>query len=73
MFNMGNMNTWLNKIEQKGNATRLDPVSAEFATKYMEGYIEQQGDKISVEQFKKDFMGTDAQIPETLKSEICRR
>ncbi len=71
MFNMGNMNTWLNKIEQKGNATRLDPVSAEFATKYMEGYIEQQGDKISAEQFKKDFMGTDAQIPETLKAKFA--
>ena len=71
MFNMGNMNTWLNKIEQKGNATRLDPVCAEFATKYMEGYLEQQGDKISVEQFKKDFMGTDAQIPESLKSKFA--
>lgn len=47
MFNMNNMNTWLNKLEQNGNGTRLDPVSSEFATKYMQSYMEDKNNNLS--------------------------
>jgi len=58
MFNMPNINAWLNKIEQKGNSTRLDPVSAEFSTKYFEEYLkDKHTDKVSVEEFRKDILG----------------
>lgn len=71
MFNMANMNNWLNKIEQKGNGTRLDPVSAEFATKYMEGYFEDMGvDKVNADKFARDFLGNNKDIPESLKSKL---
>ncbi len=67
MFNMSNMNKWLNKIEQKGIGTRLDPQSAEFATRYMENYLETiRGQKVNVEQFAKDLLGSDTALPESL-------
>lgn len=71
MFNMQNLNNWLNKIEQKGNKTRLDPVSAEFATKYMENYLEDKGtSKISIEEFSKEFLGKNNELPENIKSKL---
>lgn len=71
MFNMPNMNKWLNKIEQKGVGTRLDPVSAEFATKYLEGYFEDKKvDKVNVEEFAKDVLGKNAELPQNLKSKF---
>lgn len=72
MFNMVNINTWLNKIEQNGNSTRLDPVSAEFSTKYMEQYlVSKKTDKVSVEEFAKDMLGKQQDIPESLKGKFA--
>lgn len=71
MFNMPNMNNWLNRIEQKGIGTRLDPVCAEFATKYMEGYFKDKAvNKVNAETFSKDMLGKSAEIPETLKGKF---
>ncbi len=71
MFNMQNMNKWLNKIEQKGVGTRLDPVSAEFATKYMQEYLNSKGaDKVSVEEFSKDMLGKHIDLPDVLKTKF---
>ena len=71
MFNMQNMNNWLNKIEQKGVGTRLDPVSAEFATKYMEEYFKDKGtEKVSIDEFSKDLLGKKADLPESLKAKF---
>src|SRR5574344_942311 len=54
MFNMPNMNRWLNKLEQQGEGRRLDPVSADFATSYMNEYFkDKKTDKIGVEEFVK--------------------
>nr|QGT49849.1 hypothetical protein Melaina855_2360 [uncultured Candidatus Melainabacteria bacterium] len=71
MFNMQLMNNWLNKIEQKGLGTRLDPVSAEFATKYMEEYFKSKGNAaVNIETFRKEMLGADKEIPDTLKSKF---
>lgn len=71
MFNMPNMNKWLNKIEQNGVGTRLDPVSAEFATKYMEEYFKDKNtDKVSAEEFAKDILGKQSEIPENIKGKF---
>lgn len=78
MFNMSNMNTWLNKIEQRNEksnmlkyGTRLDPVSAEFATKYMEGYVNSmEGKKVDIETFRRDMFGQKVEIPEALKAKF---
>lgn len=71
MFNMPNMNRWLNKIEQNGIGTRLDPVSAEFSTKYMQEYLkDKKVESIGVEQFKKDMLGEQVSIPESLKGKF---
>ena len=70
MFNMPNMNKWLNMAEH-GYATRLDPVGAKFATQYMENYVDTLPDKkVSVEQFCKEFLGENAELPEGLKSKF---
>lgn len=67
MFNMQNMNKWLNKIEQKGVGTRLDPQSAEFATKYMENYLDTiKGKKVNAEQFTQDLLGKNEELPENI-------
>ncbi|MCM1338208.1 MAG: hypothetical protein NC191_00880 [Muribaculaceae bacterium] len=71
MFNMSNMNKWLNKLEQNGIGTRLDPVSAEFATRYMQNYLEDFGNgKMNVEQFAKDFLGREDELPPSLKAKF---
>lgn len=71
MFNMQNMNTWLNKLEQNGLGTRLDPVSADFATRYMEEYLKDKGvDKVNIETFAKEMLGTQREIPETIKAKF---
>ena len=72
MFNMANMNKWLNQLEQgKGNSTRLDPSSAQFATEYMNNYLDtKSGKKVSVEEFAKEFLGTKEELPEVIKSKF---
>jgi hypothetical protein len=78
MFNMSNMNKWLNKLEQKGNPARLDPVSAEFATKYMQSYVDEAGisaegaaKSVDAEKFAKDMFGEAAEIPEAIKTKLA--
>lgn len=57
MFNMYNMNKWLNKIEN-GKATRLDPVSAQYTSEYLNEYFNDiHSDKVSLDKFKDDVMG----------------
>lgn len=70
MFNMVNLNNWLNRIEQKGTSSRLDPVSADFATKYMVNYLDDKKGNVSVEQFKADMFGKQANIPDVLKDKF---
>lgn len=67
MFNMANMNSWLNQIEQgKGNSSRLDPSSAKFATEYLQNYV---GDgKIDAETFTKEVLGENKELPDSLKA-----
>ncbi len=72
MFNMANLNSWLNMAEH-GSKTRLDPVSAEFATRYMENYIRANdfyNTKINAAKFAEEFLGTDKELPSTLKSKF---
>ena len=78
MFNMNNMNSWLNKIEQKGNPDRLDPVSAEFTTKYMESYVDEAGQiigegkqkSVPISKFKQDMLGEKAEIPKAISEKL---
>lgn len=71
MFNMKNLNNWLNRLEQNGNPTRLDPVSAEFASKYLKGYMEDlKTEKIDVEKFAKDMLGKDIELPQNVKDKF---
>jgi len=66
MFNMANMNNWLNQIEQgKGNSSRLDPSSAKFATEYLQNYVGEG--KIAPETFAKEVLGENKELPESLK------
>lgn len=71
MFNMNNMNNWLNRMEQNGNPTRLDPVSAEFASKYMENYFEDIDAKsVNVDRFAKDMLGEKVELPKSLQDKF---
>lgn len=78
MFSMPWMNAMFNKLEQHGNSRRIDPVSAEFATKYMQSYVKdagiiKEGEKVksvNVEKFAKDMLGENAEIPKAIKDEL---
>lgn len=73
MFNMNNMNKWLNKLEQNGNSSRLDAVSSEFAASYMREYVDPKGkgNAVSVEKFVREFLGQGIDdVPESLKSKF---
>ncbi|MBE7713781.1 MAG: hypothetical protein E7Z87_08555 [Cyanobacteria bacterium SIG26] len=71
MFNMSNMNRWLNQIEQKGIGSRLDPVSAEFVTKYLENYLETcQDKKVGATQFAQEVLGKQQDLSDALKSKF---
>jgi hypothetical protein len=74
---MSNLNKWLNKAEQHGNPKRLDPVSADFATKYMQSYVDDVGisaegaaKSVNVEKFEKEMFGEAAEIPDAIKAEL---
>jgi hypothetical protein len=64
MFNMPNMNRWLNKLEQNGIGSRLDPVSAQFTTEYLQNYVGSQ--KIKVDKFAKDVLGEKHVMPKAV-------
>ncbi len=71
MFNMNLINKGLNKLEQ-GRTSRLDPVSANFATEYMSNYIDtKDSQKVTLEEFKKEFLGTEKEIPEAIKAKFA--
>ena len=52
MFNMPNMNKWLNKLED-GYKTRLDPVSAKYATDEFKQLLKENNGQMSIENFRK--------------------
>ena len=69
MFNMANMNSWLNQLEQgKGNKTRLDPASAKFATEYLNNYV--GNNKVDIETFQKEVLGQNKELPESMKAKF---
>lgn len=51
MFNMPNVNKWLNQLEN-GYKTRLDPVSAKYATDELKTLLKTSNGKMSVEEFR---------------------
>ena len=77
MFNMPVMNSWLNKLEH-GKSSRLDPVSAEFATKYFDNFVEQEGKievgskvkSVEAEKFVKEMLGQDVEIPSEINAKL---
>lgn len=56
MFNMPNMNRWLNQLED-GIKTRLDPVSAKYATDEMKAMLKENNGQMSVEDFRNKVLG----------------
>lgn len=67
MFCMPHMNSFLNKIEH-GKSTRLDPVSAQFATEYMQNYL--NGQRVSIDKFQSDMLGSDKALPEIFENKF---
>ncbi len=72
MFNMPNMNKWLNQLED-GRKTRLDPVSAKYASDEMIKLLKENNGQMSVDDFKNKVFGTgktDFLNNETLKQKF---
>ena len=56
MFSMPNINRWLNQIED-GRKTRLDPVAAKQITDHMDTVLKENGNRMSVEEFRHAILG----------------
>ncbi len=56
MFNMPNINRWLNQIED-GRKTRLDPVAAKQVTDHLQAVLDENGGRMSVKDFAKHALG----------------
>ena len=61
MFNMPNINKWLNQIED-GRKTRLDPVAAKQVTDHLEAVLKENGGKMNVEDFAKLAVGDNSNV-----------
>lgn len=61
MFNMPNINRWLNQLED-GRKTRLDPVSAQYATDNMLELIKANGGKMKTEDFEREILGNNNNV-----------
>lgn len=74
MFCMGHMNSLLNRIEQgwsNKNTSRLDPVSAKFATQYMDNYL--AGRNIPIEEFGQNVLGDNKELPKSLLDKFASK
>lgn len=60
MFNMPNMNKWLNKIEQNGRGTRVDSVNADYAAKHMQEILKANNGKLTPEELAHEMFGHEA-------------
>ncbi len=71
MFNMSLINKFLNKFEQ-GTPSRLDPVSADFVTEYMNNYIDTKNSKkVTLEEFTREFLGENKEIPSSISEKLA--
>ena len=61
MFNMPNINRWLNQIED-GRKTRLDPVAAKQVTDHLDAVLKDNGGKLDVDTFAKKVFGDNANV-----------
>lgn len=72
MFNMPNMNKFLNKIEQNGRKTRVDSMNADYTKDLMVNLVNQKyNGKISPQALEEEMLGTGKHvIPETIKAKF---
>ena len=72
MFNMPNINNWLNRIEQKGRKTRVDSMNAAYTKDLMVNLVNQNyNGKISAKDLAKEMLGdTSKTLPDTIKAKF---
>lgn len=61
MFSMPNINRWLNQLED-GRKTRLDPVAAKQVTDLLQGVLDENHGKMSIEKFSQKVFGDNANV-----------
>lgn len=61
MFNMPNINRWLNQIED-GRKTRLDPVAAKQVTDHLENVLKENGGSLTPKEFSKQVFGDNTNV-----------
>lgn len=57
MWNMPNMNKWLNKIEQNGRGTRVDSMLADYTKDLMVDIVKEKGGSISASELRAEMLG----------------
>lgn len=72
MFNMPNMNRWLNQIEQNGRKTRVDSLNAHYTKELMTNLVnEKYNGSIKPDALAKEMFGEGKiQIPQSIKDEF---
>jgi len=67
MWNMPNMNRWLNMIEQKGRKTRVDSMNAAYTKDLMVDIIKEKGGSIKPDELAKEMFGNEFTMPKSVK------
>ncbi len=71
MFNMPNINKWLNMVQQNGRKTRVDSMNAAYTADLMKSIVKDRGGKISPQELEKEMFGDgNVTIPKSLKDEF---
>src|SRR5574344_1696328 len=72
MFNAPNITRWMNKAQQNGRGTRLDPTSTKYASDYINNILKDpQNATLKFEDLKEGLLGkADVNIPESIKNQI---
>ena len=70
MFNMPNINRWMNMIQQKGRKTRVDSMNADYTKDLMVDIVKERGGKISPQSLAAEMFGREFSLPKSVKDEF---
>lgn len=72
MFNMPLMNSFLNRVEQKGRKTRVEPMNADYTADLMKQIVKENGGSINADKFAQEMFGKypEFKLPNAVKEQF---
>ena len=72
MFNMPLLNSFLNRVEQNGRETRIEPMNAHYTGDLMKQLVRENGGSISTDKFAQEMFGNkpEFRLPDSIRAEF---